>query len=86
MFYFVKSTNGNKWEDSGINKNIKKESKMKYVVTIEELCEILHIKPSKAYKLREQNKIAWLKDGKGYVFPIKAVEEYIERQSNENIT
>lgn len=47
------------------------------LVTIEELCKILHIGKSTAMKLINEGKIKAVKPGRRWIIPLTSINEYI---------
>lgn len=51
------------------------------LVTIEELCKILHIGKSTAMKLINEGKIKAVKPGRRWIIPVDAIEVYIQKET-----
>ncbi len=52
------------------------------IITVDELCEMLHIGKNKAYHLLKSNKISSFKDGRLWMIPKISVIEYINSGRN----
>ena len=54
------------------------------LITVEELCDILHIGKNAAYRLLSSGKLKCFRIGRVWKIPRACVDEYIREQSGKN--
>ena len=54
------------------------------MVTIEDMCEMLHIGRNKAYELLRSGSLGGFKEGRAWKIPKFAVEDYIRERSTKS--